>query len=104
MKPLSVLSQVGDYCQDHPTDFGCESMKLSYIKSAMKHQRVDGRSAIEDAIMPLTEVNETVLLMSRRALALAVTAQVSMYCNSSFHILAVQSGCTSTFKSVLGTS
>ena len=40
---------------------------------------------------------------SRRALALAVTTQVSRYCNSSFHILAVQSGCTSAIKSVLGT-
>ena len=33
-------------------------------------------------------------LLSRRAFALAVTTQVNRYCNSSFHILAVKSDCT----------
>ena len=33
---------------------------------------------------------------------LAITTQVRRYCKNSFHNLAVQSGCTTTFKSVLG--
>ena len=39
---------------------------------------------------------------SRRALALAVTTQVSRYGNSSFHILAVRLGCTTASTSVIG--
>ena len=73
-----------------------ESILLKYL-----HLTPDPKwsSGYEAGFVLLT----TLVGWSRRALALAVTTQVSRYCNSSFHILAVKYGCTSTFQSVLDT-